>query len=321
MATQDSSQDLVRAYQQLSQRYRQPNYEPGFQNTTEVNAYAAARMPATVAAILRCLQELPADFSPSTLVDLGAGTGAASLAALQYFSSLKSLTLVEQDSRALNYAKEQLQPLLAASQEITFEKANLHQYPFDKSADLVVLSYVLNELPSPEQQTILQKLIATNSRFILILMPGTPVCFQQLLSLRQVAIEAGLFIAAPCPHQQACPMAATPNDWCHFKVRLSRTPAHRVFKQAMLNFEDEKFCYLLISKDPPAAVESRIVKNPFHRSGHSLFDVCEQGELRRYIIGRKQKQLYKTAVKLSWGDIFLSLDSSHPTNAPPHKLK
>jgi len=260
--------ELTDAYQQLSHRYRQSNYKPGFQNEAEVKAYAAARMPATVAAVTRTLKELPQAFLPTTVLDLGAGTGAASLGVLQHIQQ------------------------------------SLCDYTDDKPIDLIILSYVLNELSIAEQQAIIEKLMANQSCYILILMPGTPVCFQQLLILRKLAIEAGYFVAAPCPHQQDCPMATASTDWCHFKVRLPRTRTHRLFKEATLNFEDEKFCYLLLSKNAISTNAARIVKNPLHRSGHSLFDVCEDGELKRVIIGRKHKSLYKTAVKLSWGDIF-----------------
>ena len=293
--------ELIDAYQQLSHRYRQPNYKPGFQNDTEVKAYAAARMPATVAAVVRTLKELPENFSPTTVLDLGAGTGAASVGILQHFPSVKNLTLIEQDGRALSCAKKLLS-LINQDIHIDFNQQNLSNYANDEPVDLVVLSYVLNELPITEQQKILDKLMGNQSNYILIVMPGTPTCFQQLLILRQQAIEGGYFVAAPCPHQQACPMATTSTDWCHFKVRLARTRTHRLFKEATLNFEDEKFCYLLLSKKTESANVARIVKNPLHRSGHSLFDVCDNGELKRVVIGRKHKSLYKKAVKLSWGD-------------------
>lgn len=295
--------DLIQAYLQLSERYRQSTYTPGFKNEAEVQAYAAARMPATMAAVLHVLKEFPADFLPTTLLDLGAGTGAASLAALQHFSSLQSLVLVEQDIEALSFAQNQLSPFIPTHQ-IAFEAMNLHHYRFEKTADLVILSYVLNELSLPDQHNIFQQLLNTANPNLLILMPGTPLCFQQLLNLRQQAIEAGWFIIAPCPHHQKCPMAVTPNDWCHFKVRLPRSSAHRISKQATLNFEDEKFCYLLISKTPNARQGGRIVKNPLHRSGHSVFDVCEAGDIKRHIISRKDKGAYKLASKLNWGDKF-----------------
>jgi ribosomal protein RSM22 (predicted rRNA methylase) len=295
--------ELTDAYQQLSHRYRQSNYKPGFQNEAEVKAYAAARMPATVAAVTRTLKELPQAFLPTTVLDLGAGTGAASLGVLQHFPSIKNLTLVEQDGRALACAKTLIQ-LIKKDTQVKFIQQSLCDYTDDKPIDLIILSYVLNELSIAEQQAIIEKLMANQSCYILILMPGTPVCFQQLLILRKLAIEAGYFVAAPCPHQQDCPMATASTDWCHFKVRLPRTRTHRLFKEATLNFEDEKFCYLLLSKNAISTNAARIVKNPLHRSGHSLFDVCEDGELKRVIIGRKHKSLYKTAVKLSWGDIF-----------------
>lgn len=294
--------ELAKAYQRLSQRYHQPNYAPGFQNELEVKAYAAARMPATFAAILRTLAELPDDFSPTSVLDLGAGTGAASLAALQHFPLIHSLTVVEQDAYALMAAQQLIQSIWPKG-KATFCQGDLDRYTDDKPYDLVILSYVLNELPVSKQKKILQSVLATQSSYILILMPGTPLCFQQLLHLRDVALAENYFLAAPCPHQQACPMANTPSDWCHFTVRLPRSRVHRLSKLADLNFEDEKFCYLLLSKNSVTTTTSRIVKKPAHRSGHVILDVCEDGDLKRKIIGRKQKDLYKTAIKLKWGDL------------------
>lgn len=295
--------ELAQAYQCLSQRYHQPNYTPGFQNELEVKAYAAARMPATFAAISRTLAELPEDFSPTSILDLGAGTGAASLAVLHYFPHMKLLTLVEQDAHALDAAKQLIQSVWSSGGRSEFCQEKLGHYSYEKPQDLVILSYVLNELPLLEQKKILQNVLATQSSYVLILMPGTPLCFQQLLHLRQLAIDLNYSIMAPCSHQQTCPMASTPSNWCHFAVRLARSRSHRLFKSADLNFEDEKFCYLLLSKAPDTSKASRIVKKPIHRSGHSIFDICEPSELKRVVIGRKHKTLYKTATKLSWGDV------------------
>lgn len=296
-----SKAELTQAYQRLSQRYHQPNYTPGFQSELEVKAYAAARMPATFAAISRTLTELPDSFLPTSILDLGAGTGAASLAVLHRFPFINSLQLVEQDAHALAAAKQLVQSAWPG-RSFGFCQENLNHYSYDKPQDLVVLSYVLNELSLPEQKKILQNVLAMQSSYVLILMPGTPSCFQQLLPLRQLALDLNYSIVAPCPHQQACPMASTPSDWCHFTVRLARSRVHRLSKTADLNFEDEKYCYLLLSKDPVTTAAPRIVKKPIHRSGHSIFDICEAGELKRVVIGRKHKTLYKTATKLSWGD-------------------
>lgn len=293
-----TSPSLSKAYQQLSHRYRQPSYKPGYAEKEEIHAYAAARMPATKAAVLTCLEQLPSSFIPETVLDLGAGTGAATLAVLEKFSSVESMTLVEQDFEALNLAKEFLNPFPRVS--FSFQACRLEQYKGSSSIDLVILSYVLNELSPPQQQEILQQLLHDTPAYLLIVMPGTPVCFQQLLDLRDTALKAGYFIEAHCPHGLKCPLGE--GDWCHFKVRVARSHSHRQTKEASLPYEDEKFCYLLLSKKSVHPYQGRIVKNPLHRSGHSLFDVCEKGHLNRHIIGRKHKETYKKAIQLKWGD-------------------
>lgn len=293
----DSEDRLVKAYKALSQRYQQPNYTPGFQNETEVKAYAAARMPATNATVSYALTKIPDEFSPESILDLGAGTGAASLAALMHFPGIRQLKLVEQDKNALAAAGKLLESL-GKSVELCHE--NLKDITITQPVDLVIFSYVLNELQSEEQQKILEQILAGNHSYILIVMPGTPLCFKQLLVLRDLAISSKYGVEAPCSHQQSCPMAKDP--WCHFKVRLPRTRLHRVFKEAALNFEDEKFCYLLLTRNQILPQAPRIVKKPIHRSGHSIFDICAPEKLERVIIGRKDKGFYKKASKLEWGD-------------------
>lgn len=295
-----SISDLSKAYQELSKRYHQLNYKPGFQSALEVKAYAAARMPATMAVVTSLFSRFFNGFHPETVLDLGAGTGAASLASLLSLPSIRSLTLVEQDQFALQVAKD----LLDANSRVnlTFQYQNLKDCEFKEAVDLILLSYVLNELPEEFQQSILGKLLASQSRFILIIMPGTPICYKQMMKLREFAIQSGYYIQAPCPHQLACPLELVKGDWCHFSIRLPRTRRHQQFKEALLNFEDEKYCYLLLSKEALPSQGDRIIKRPIHRSGHSIIDICKEGQTKRIVITRKDKDLYRKAVKAEWGE-------------------
>lgn len=285
-----------------------------------------ARLPATYAVaefVFRELFRLWKHFSlPSdefaTCLDLGSGPGVATLAAQHVFPSLKMCRLVDQDQPMLSLGQNLLETLsLFAHTALQFQQLNLLASLQDlqgpsKKSDLVILSYVLGEIPSLHRLQLLETALEICNKALLIMLPGTPDGFQILLTLRDFLREKGAFIAAPCPHQKACPLNPA-EDWCHFSVRLERQSWHRTLKEASLGFEDEKFCYLIAfpaswkaestSPDPvEASLGQRVLRPPLKRCGHLMVDVCRDGTLQRLSFSKKQGPLYKEARSLKWGD-------------------
>src|SRR3981189_893788 len=82
----------------ISQTYRDGGGSGAIRTETDALAYALARMPATYAAVtasLNALREIAPDFSPKSLLDVGAGPGTATWAAAEAFSSLQDFTLLD----------------------------------------------------------------------------------------------------------------------------------------------------------------------------------------------------------------------------------
>lgn len=286
-----SKQQLQEIYTKLSKRYHLPHYRGGFISTAESLVYAAARLPATYAAVSRVLKELPADFTPNRLLDYGCGPGTATLACLDHFSSVDTLHLLDTSAESRALAKQ----LLPDTAEIS------NTLDEQKSYDLIILSYMTNELTPAQQQSLLKRLMPLCQGYLILIVPGTPKCFNELLGLRESIINAGYTIYAPCPHHLTCPMLGT-TDWCHFSMRLPRSKTHQQLKDASLNYEDEKFSYLIMAKETKANSTRRIIKNPQHRSGHSLIDVCQEEGLERLVVSRKDGDLYQRAKSSHWGD-------------------
>src|SRR5271156_4097741 len=93
-------QALARAAQQISQDYRQGQTSQAIATPLQASAYALTRMPATFAAcaaVFSRIKEVMPDFAPSSLVDMGAGTGAASWAATTAWMSITSALLLDQN--------------------------------------------------------------------------------------------------------------------------------------------------------------------------------------------------------------------------------
>jgi ribosomal protein RSM22 (predicted rRNA methylase) len=243
-------------------------------------------MPATYAAVHKVLEKGPV--LSGHLLDLGAGPGTASYAALDLFPSLSKITLIELSKEAIALGKT-----LSSDPRLNWVQQSLQQ-PIP-SADVGILSYVINELDDP--WTIVEKCWNAVSTLIIV-EPGTPKAFQQIRKIRQQLIDIKAHIAAPCPHSLACP-----SDWCHFSARVERSRLHRQLKEGTLNYEDEKFCYLIASKTPVEQVQNRIVRHPLKQSGHVRLSVCaSSGLLEEKIITRKDKELYRKARDAEWGD-------------------
>lgn len=163
-------------------------------------------------------------------------------------------------------------------------------------ADLVVASYVLGELAA----TPASHLWAQASDTIVFVEPGTPAGYRRILEARAEVLDAGGFTVAPCPHDLPCPLP--PDDWCHFGVRLARSKLHRRAKDVELGYEDEKFSYAVLTREPVRQADARIIRQPQVRSGHVNLVTCEPDGIHARIVSRKQGPLYKEARAAAWGD-------------------
>ena len=285
---------LTQAYAHLSHRYRHTADKKGLRSKDEALAYVQARMPATRACVLTCLDELPIDYHPKTVLDVGAGPGTATLTIKERFSDV-SATLIEDDRFMLDMGKN----FCPSDQWIPEKLTPTITLP---QSDLVILSYVLNELPENDIPKILENLWSATQDYLILITPGTPAAFKQLKAARSHLISLGATVIAPCPHQFECPMME--NDWCHFRVRVSRSAEHRKIKGGDLGYEDEKYSYLILSRHMNEMSYNRVTKSPQHRSGHGSFEVCAPtGQLQTITYSKSKSADFKTLKNLEWGDI------------------
>lgn len=287
---------MTQTYDQLRDRYRDLTPTSGFKDRAETLAYLAARLPATFAAVSHVLSQFSKDFSPRSFLDLGAGPGTGAIAASSLWPTLESISLIEQDSWMIEIGKCLLKEI---PQKFTYLQADL-THPHIETAELVLLSYVVNEWPLLDQLRMVEHAWQATTKALVIIVPGTPQHYQNLMGLRQWLIEQGGYIVAPCPHHRACPLKSP--DWCHFSERVSRSPQHRRLKGGALSYEDEKFSYLIVNKGEAKACKARIIRHPLIKPGHLIFDLCCQKGLSRKTISKKDKALYAKAKKVGWGD-------------------
>lgn len=311
-----SPPELARASAALTARYRDPRPRGGpvARTQTDLLAYLATRLPATFAAVSAALaavaEQRPA-WQPRTLLDLGAGPGTALWAASTRWPALERVVAVEAEPRMLSVGKRLAEAAPAHATGIrtsTWLQADLAMVsdgtlpeagaPFD----LVVLAYVLGELPPPRLAEVvrLAQAATASDGVTLIVEPGTPSGFARVRDARALLIQASSHVVAPCPYDAPCPVPD--GDWCHVSVRLPRTAGHRAAKAGALGYEDEKFSYVAVSRTPVSPVPARIIRHPRLRPRLIELALCTPNGLQSRIVTKSDREGFRLARKAAWGD-------------------
>uniref|UniRef100_A0A2P2IV86 Uncharacterized protein MANES_01G053800 n=2 Tax=Rhizophora mucronata TaxID=61149 RepID=A0A2P2IV86_RHIMU len=249
----------------------------------ETVAYVASRMPAVFSACYRVLSEvgrrLP-DFSPTKVMDFGAGTGSAFWAMREVWpKSVEKVNLVEPSQSMRRAGQSLIQgmkdlPLIHSFDSIQALSKIVKKT--EREHDLVIASYVLGEIPSLKDRITVVRQLWNLTRDVLVLIePGTPHGSKIITQMRShilwmekrkcqkskqqsdetckdlVSVKSGAFIVAPCSHCGSCTLEKS-GKYCHFVQRLQRTLSQRTYKCSMgeplRGYEDEKFSYVVIRR-------------------------------------------------------------------------
>jgi len=304
---------LAASAQKMSEGYRQGQTSRAIVSPQDASAYAVARMPATyaaAAAVFSRLQEAMPELSPASLLDVGAGTGAASWAAVTAWPQIGSLTMLDHNPALRNLARSLAEagpPVLAGAEILGGELGSV-----DTKADLIVASYVLAELPQDKAACVAVDLWGWSASALVLIEPGTPQGFARIRAARAALIAAGAHVAAPCTHDAACPIRSVDesrsdqnkvDDWCHFSQRLPRSRDHMLLKDASVPFEDERYAYVAVTRET-VAMGARILAPPLETKPGLTFKLCDEDGLRAHFVAARDKDEYRRVKKRGWGDLF-----------------
>lgn len=294
-----NSQKITVFAKRLSDKYRylQRDGSSFMSSEEDYLAYLATRFPATYGAISKVLSQIQdTPLLLKNLLDVGAGPGTAFWAAREFFP-LQKVTLLEKETGLVQLGKS-----LTALQKIPcdWRQGEMEKAIFEPH-DLIVMAYSLGEIDIHNRFSLLERLWKATSKVIVLIEPGTPVGYQTILEARKAFISMGAHLFAPCPHHHPCPLSGS--DWCHFSARIERSSCHRKAKGGALNYEDEKFSYLVCTREPLRKPGSRVIRHPQKGTGHVGFTLCSPEGIESKVISRKQKEFYRTSKKMEWGSL------------------
>ena len=158
----------------------------------DLAAYLTARMPATYAALGRVFSQVAAiaeGFTPRSILDVGAGPGTATWAALQRWPEIAKVTMIEADARFVGLAGE----LAAASEIPVLAAANIIKAKLSDTttkAEMIIAAYVFAELEERAAGEAALKLWAQAEHMLVVIEPGTPRGFARIRNARAALVAA-----------------------------------------------------------------------------------------------------------------------------------
>jgi ribosomal protein RSM22 (predicted rRNA methylase) len=311
LAQGKSRREFARRAEAISNLYRAGSgSHAAIRNSDDALAYAFTRMPATfaaTAAVLAAVRDAWPAFAPRSLIDAGAGPGTAAFAAVEQFATLGDVHLVDDNPHlralAITLLSSGDAPALRGA---TYARDDVVALAHGGArADLVIASYVMAELAPDALTRVAEALWSGTGGMLVVIEPGTPAGFARIRSLRAHLLAQGAHVVAPCPHDRACPIVDP--DWCHFAQRLNRSRAHRQIKGADLSFEDEKFSYVALAREPlarepPPRIGARVLAHPRVGKAEVSAKLCTPDGIVTATAGRRDGERYKARKAWRWGD-------------------
>ncbi len=289
---------LTQKREQLTTKYKtnEAVNKSVFDSSQDSAVYAISRMPATYAVVFAVLNDLLKQEKIkeiSSVFDIGSGTGAGFFACREIFDDL-NISLFERDSNMIQIFDKfdtGIKPL-----RFDFIKDKL-----DEKADLVMSNYVFSELNEEGRRLALEKMLDSSNKYVLLTDTGTPRTYENFMKLKKLVIEKGYKILAPCESEKC----GLKNDYCQFYARVERSSLLKLSKSASLSYEDEKYFYLLISKETNAVEtdEKRVIRRPQIKTNFVELRLCTKNGVVDEKFTKKDKQAFKKASKIKINEL------------------
>lgn len=298
-----SMSELKAASKIITDKYRNESGKGKKLVTDKLDAevYSVYRMPATFGACSDALSYVSEFYSESidSVTDVGAGSGAASWASDIVFEPAK-ITCLEREKAMRDLGSKLMESDPSVSSKTTWSSFDITKDEIEESSDLVIASYMFNELDPDNIRSSIAKLWDKTDKLLVIIEPGTPKGFSVISTIRSYLLENNGYLVAPCTHNNPCRLSS--DDWCHFTCRVQRSKLHKLLKDADVPYEDEKYSYIAFSKTPCDRAKMRVLRHPYITKGQVDVTLCTETENTKVTFRKRDGDLYKKAKKAKQGD-------------------
>ena len=217
--------------------YQSPAHRNTYINDNSLAAlYMITRGRSIMGVMEKIIRQHPDVFNDvGSVVDFGGGPGTF-LFAISKFKTLNEYTNVEWSDAFIGVFNVLVEEFLSSSTPHTNVDSIRGNYlelgPQDvPTNDLCVFSYTFCESDNPLVNI---SSLVENSNMVLIIEPGTPSGFNNIIQARDKLTDKGFSDIAPCTALNGfCPLRDHGPDWCHFVVRLDRSRIQKHLKNGV----------------------------------------------------------------------------------------
>jgi ribosomal protein RSM22 (predicted rRNA methylase) len=279
-----------------------------------LGAYLLFYWPVSYAQAREALGEL--SNRPRTVLDLGSGPGPMAFAALD--AGAAEVTAADRSKPALTLARS-----LAA--EAGEALATREWDPTRKAAppeghyDVITMGHVLNELYGTGDEAVkpraalLEQVLAQVKKggSLVVLEPALRETSRLLLKVRDVMVEKGYAIRAPCMYRGACQALVKETDWCHAERSWAMPRVvEELARAAGLHKEALKMSYLVLAPKGEPWAEARperlfrIVSESLEGKGRQRYIGCgPEGRMGLAMQEKHRTEKNERFFKLHRGDV------------------
>ena len=238
--------------------------------------------------------------SPLNILDIGCGTGTASIAASLWMNAHHrpiTLTCIDHSRGALARAKRHLDTLHSGRHTMVHTESaklgdtlrNLGEF------DLCIMMNVVNEL-RPEQTLEIESKLRRHLRgdgFLIVIEPSAKEPARKTMAFRDYLVAQNWSVVRPCPNSHPCPMSKRQTDWCHDTWRYERPEFVSTVDQSLgLRREVLKATWFVLAPPTSAFTQEEaplVVGEQIVEKGRSLVHVCDGVQVLELELQRKDR--------------------------------